>query len=113
MTYALWRAIILPVCCLPFWWFAGIGLDALTTRRRRSWWVLLLGSTLWVFIGVIATGLWFGNSKSDRDGLGFVGFALGLWSVLLAAFPITWVGQWLTRRRIRTSRQARPSSELQ
>ncbi len=49
-TYALWRAIILPVCCYPSGGSAGIGLDALTARRRRRWWMLLLGSTLWTFM---------------------------------------------------------------
>lgn len=113
MDFTQWRAIILPICCLPFWWFAGIGIDALTTRRRRSWWVLLVGSTFWVFIGVIETGLWFGISKSDRNGLVFPYVGLGLWFVLLSAFPTTWVKQALAWRRNKSSLQARLSAELQ
>jgi hypothetical protein len=113
LDYTQWRAFILPICCLPFWWFAGIGIDALTTRLRQSWWVLLLGSILWVFIGVIETGLWFGISKSDRDGLIFPYVGLGIWFVLLSVFPISGVREALSRRRIRTRLQARLSAELQ
>jgi hypothetical protein len=113
MDFTQWRALVLPICCLPFWWFAGIGIDALTRSHHRSWWVLLLGSVFWVFTGVVETGLWFGISKSDRNGLVFPYVGLGLWFILLSAFPITWVKQALTHRRTKTTLQARLFAETQ
>jgi hypothetical protein len=112
-AFTQWRPLIFPICCLPFWWFAGIGIDALTTGRRRSWWVLLLGSIFCIFTGVVATGLWFGISKADRNGLIFPYLGLGLWFILLGAYPITWIKQWRARRRTKTSLQARLFAELQ
>jgi hypothetical protein len=113
MDYTQWRAFILPVCCLPFWWMEGIGIDALTGRRRLLWPVLLLGSIFCVVIGVVETGLWFGIPKSDRNGLVFPYVGLGLWFALLSAFPIAWIKQALARRRIKTTLQARLYAELQ
>ena len=113
MSFNQWRALALPVCCLPFWWFVGVGLDALAGRRRLNWIFLLLGSILWVFIGVIETGLWFGISKADRNGLMFPYLGLGFWFILLSAYPTAWVRQLLAHRRIKTILQARLSAELQ
>ena len=112
MSFNQWRALVLPVCCLPFWWLAGIGIDALTTRHRQPWWVSLLGSIVWVLAGVIETGLWFGISKSDRNGLVFPYVGLAIWFALLSAFPITWVKQAITWRRTRINLRARLSAEL-
>ena len=69
MSFNQWRALVLPVS-LPFWWLAGIGIDALTTRHRQPWWVLL-SSIVWVLAGVIETGLWFGISKSIETASSF------------------------------------------
>lgn len=112
MDHMQWRAFILPVCCLPFWWFAGIGIDALTTRHRRPWWALLLGSILWAFIGLMETGFWFGLSKSDRNDIVFPCVGLALWFVLLSAFPIAWTQQELAWRRTKANLEARLSAEL-
>lgn len=112
MDFTQWRALILPICCLPFWWFAGAGIDNLTSRLRQSWWFLLLGSILWAFIAVIETGLWFGISKSDRGGLVFPYVGLGLWFILLSAFPIAWIRQWLKHRQTKRILHARLSAEL-
>lgn len=113
MTFNQWRALILPLCCLPFWSFAGMGIDTLTNRHRRRWWFLLLGSILWVFIGVIETGLWFGIPTADRNGLTFPYLGLGLWFILFSAFPIAWVKQALARRRTKRILHARLSAVLQ
>jgi hypothetical protein len=112
LDFTQWRALILPLCCIPFWWFAGVGVDGLTTRRRLAWWTLLLGSILWASMAVFEVGLWLA-AGADRKELVFPFWGLGLWFLLLSVFPITWVRQWLTSRRTRASLHARLSAELQ
>lgn len=111
LDFTQWRAFILPLCCIPFWWFAGVGVDSFTTRQRLAWWILLLGSILWASMAFFEVGLWLA-AGADRKELVFPLWGLGLWFVLLSAFPITWVKQWLKHRRIRASLHARLSAEL-
>jgi hypothetical protein len=46
IPFESWRAIIWPFYCLPFWWFAGIGFDALFRRRQRRWPWFVVGTLL-------------------------------------------------------------------
>jgi hypothetical protein len=81
----IWRGLIFPIYCLPFWWFAGLGIDAFRGRRCH-WMVLLFGTILTAFFVFIGIGLAITAEKRDyRDGL-------------LSLYPITW-GQSLLRSR--------------
>jgi hypothetical protein len=111
LDFTQWRALILPLCCIPFWWSVGVGVDGMTTRRRLAWWTLLLGSILWASMAFFEVGLWLAAGAERRE-LVFPFWGLGLWLILLSAFPITWVRQWLARRRIRAILQARLFAEL-
>lgn len=107
-----WRAIILPLCCIPFWWFAGVGVDGLTTRRRLALGTLLLGSALWASMAVFEVGLWL-VAGEDRGEGAYVFWGLGLWFILFSAFPITWVKRGLTWRRTKASLRSRLSAETE
>ena len=113
LDFRQWRALIFPVYCLPFWWFAGLGLDALSGSRKLRWWVLLAGSLLWVFIVFLLCGLCFGLPASERHDMVFPYWGFAIWVALLVVFPLTWIKQALARRRIKTSLQARLFAELQ
>jgi|GEM_PF-5663769 len=95
----LWRALISPIYCLPFWWFAGLGLDAAFAHRRLRWPVLLLGTILFALFATLGIGLAFTIERGEfqESGVMFCGFAL--WSALWATFPATWLRAFLQRRK--------------
>lgn len=99
MPFESWRAITYPFYCLPFWWFTGLGLDALLKRRRLRWPVLLLGTLLCSFFLFLLLGLRFGLSAEDRAEMTYPFWGFGLWVVLLGIFPATWLRQGLASRR--------------
>lgn len=108
-----WKAIILPIYCLPFWWLAGLGIDLLFRQRQLRWWALLFGSLFWAFYLLAGAGLVFNVLVAkDRYPITLL-YGVGLWFSLLAAFPITWIKRMLAQRRIKTILQARLSAELQ
>jgi hypothetical protein len=89
-----WRPLILPIGCLPFWWFAGLGIDTLKSHKRRHWSVLLLGSVLCLSFLCISLGLRFKLSPVDRIDLAWAVWGFGLWSLLLSCFPYMWATKW-------------------
>jgi hypothetical protein len=93
-----WRGLIFPLYCVPFWWFAGLGLDALFARRQLRWPVFLLGALFSGFFVFIWCGLRFGLDASDRVDNGWIYIGLGLWATLYLAFPVAWVRQFRGRR---------------
>jgi hypothetical protein len=99
----LWRALISPIYCLPFWWFAGLGLDAAFARRRLRWPALLLGTVLFGLFAFLAIGLAFTVEHREVQDMGFVFYGFVLWSALWAAFPVAWLRAALQRRKLRTS----------
>ena len=113
IDFTQWRALTFPIYSLPFWWIAGLGLDGLIKRSRFQWPALLLGSALWASFLVIGIGLWLAAVNDNPESLSFPFWGFGLWSILLSAFPITGVKQWLTARRTKASLHARLSAELQ
>jgi hypothetical protein len=108
-----WKAIILPIFCLPFWWLAGLGIDSLFRPRQLRWWALLSGSVFWAFYLLAAVGLVFNVLVAKDHYPSALAYGVGLWFILLAAFPITWVQRLLALRRIKTSLHARLSAETQ
>jgi hypothetical protein len=94
-----WRAIIDPVYCLPFWWFAGVGLDNLLHRRLLRWPLRLVGTILCGFFIFLALGLTFGLSSEDRVGTAWIFWGFGLWVVLFSSFPAAWIRSVVTARR--------------
>jgi hypothetical protein len=99
IPFESWRAIAYPFYCLPFWWFTGLGLDALLKRRHLHWPVLLLGTLLCSFFLFLFLGLRFGLSAEEREGMTYPFWGFGLWVVLLGIFPATWLRQKLASRR--------------
>ena len=94
-----WRGLIFPLYSLPFWWFAGFGLDAAFTRRHLRWPVLLAGTILFVLFAIVATGMALTTEHRDRDDMAFVFCGLALWTALWATFPFAWLRTFLERRR--------------
>jgi hypothetical protein len=88
-----WRAVVLPFSSLPFWWFAGIGFDAVLRRIQLHWAVCLLGTILMAFFFIMLLGLRFGLSVSERSesDLAWVYWGMSLWTLLFASFPVAWV----------------------
>jgi hypothetical protein len=103
LYFETWRAIIYPIYCLPFWWFAGLGIDAVRGRRHLRWSVLLLGTLLCGFFLFIACGLIFGLPAEDHRDMGWVFYRFGLWVTLLATFPTAWVRRGIASRHNRLS----------
>lgn len=110
-----WRALFFPICCLPFWWFAGFGADGLVKVRKLSWLVLLVGTTLCICFAAIEAGIFVDLAHGTKDGATPLYWAcgVGLWTVLFSAFPIAWLNQTLARRRTKRILHARLSAELQ
>jgi hypothetical protein len=98
----LWRALISPIYCLPFWWFAGLGLDAAFIRRRLRWPVLLLGTILFALFAILGISLVFTIEHREVQDMGFVFYGFVLWSALWAAFPVAWLRAFFQRRKLRT-----------
>ena len=102
-----WRSISLPFFCLPAWWFAGRGLDALFGWRRPRWWTLLIGSIFCAGFLVLTVGLFFAFTPPDRaDGSMIVG-GMALWTMLFAAFPVVWI-----RRAVQRAPQQTEAAEI-
>lgn len=111
MMLESWRAIILPFFCLPFWWFAGRGVDGVLGWRRLHWATMLLGSVLFAAFVVLLVGLRFGLPASDRTPDGnWIFYGFGLWILVLAAFPIAWLRR--IRRRPKEKAKLAVTSEL-
>lgn len=91
----IWRSITLPFFCLPAWWFAGRGFDALRSRERLPWPVALFGTLLCIAFVVLFCGLRFEIPAEDRAGGSWVFWGMALWALLFSAFPLA----WLMRRR--------------
>jgi hypothetical protein len=113
LDFLAWRALTFPTCCLPFWWLAGVGLDGMSGDRRLRWWIFVPSLILWVLFLLFIVGFYFDSSPLEREEAVYPIWSFWLWSVLLTAFPIALVKQWLARRRIRANLQARLTAELQ
>lgn len=102
-----WRALAFPVYCLAFWYFVGLGLDALLRERRLRSWVLFAGSLLWLlFVGLLAVSF-FGISVAQRQGMILPYWGCTIWIAFLTAFPASSIKGFLAHRRVRSRLQQR------
>ncbi len=99
-----WRCVTLPFFCIPAWWFAGRGLDAILGWRHPRWWTLLIGTLLCCGFLILLLGFRFGMSFEDRAGTAWILWGCGLWALMFAPFPALWI-----RRAF--ARQPSPSSD--
>ncbi len=93
MSLDVWRALTYPVYCLPFWWFAGMGLEGLLRVRVLRWYALLPGTILSVALVVMFLGFTFGLDASDKaeSDMSWVFGGIAFWAILFAAFPVSWI----------------------
>ena len=113
-TYSLtWRAIAFPIFCLPFWWFAGLGLDALFGRHWIRWWTCLAGSCLCLLSLLFFSVMAVGSRSIEPQRVMAALCGLAFWTLLLSPFPLTTLRQWLTLRRTKASLEARLFARLQ
>ena len=99
----VWRGIIFPAYCIPFWWFAGYGVDAALKRRQLRWPILLLGTVLCAFFIFIAIGLSFTVPYDKSESNAFVWWGFAVWIPLQATFPFAWL------RKKRSPKQPDPA----
>jgi hypothetical protein len=92
-TLDAWRSVIFPFYSLPFLWFTGLGMDSLLARKRLNLGALLLGSILFLLFVILFIGFCFGMPASERADSDWILWGLGLWSLLFAVFPYTWLRQ--------------------
>jgi hypothetical protein len=93
LTVFQWRAICYPFFSLPFWWFAGVGVDGLLRRRVLRWFSLVPGTLLAALFLIGLAGETFGLPPNDRKGTLYFAMMSGilLWALLFAAFPASWI----------------------
>ncbi len=93
LTLDAWRSIILPISSLPFWWFAGLGLDALRGTVVFHWWVNLLGTVMMCGFLTLLIALQFGMSEAERaeSPMEWVYCGMALWALLMLPFPLAWL----------------------
>jgi hypothetical protein len=109
LTVFDWRAITFPIYTLPFWWFAGFGLDTLLKRRRPRWPVLLVGTILSALSLFLTIGMSLANGI-ETDRAITVPILIGgiLWNLLFATFPVAWILRGLARRALAKQRARLP-----
>ncbi len=105
VDFRVWRAITLPWLCLPFWWIAGRGIDALTALKHRQlaprirWPEVLVGS-IWLAGGATILIGFLASPTADKDTqFTRVGASGGLWAMLGALSVIAGFRQRRLRRR--------------
>jgi len=108
----IWRAIVFPFYCLPFWTFAGLGLDGLFESRRLRWPVLLIGTLLCAFFIVITIGVACAGDPRNDDGTAFMWWGFALWIPLIATFPATWIRLGLRCRASKRAGAGSPTSRF-
>jgi len=94
------RAASFPFFCIPFWWFAGLGMDALLKTRTLRWPSLLIGTLFWIVylvIGIGMTCMFFAEKDKERSMI-FIPIGFALWTAMMTAFPITWLRNIRQRR---------------
>jgi hypothetical protein len=81
------RSVLTPLYGLPFWYLAGLGLDALLHRRRPARTALLLSTALFALFVALAAGLPFAHAPTGL----WVILGFTLWIPLFALLPAAWL----------------------
>jgi len=102
-----WRGLIFPAYCLPFWWFAGLGIDAILARRSFRWPILLAGTLFFAILAFLGIGLAVTASSGD---MAFVLTGFAFWTLLFATFPIAWFRLIRQRRKLNRAQPGFPSA---
>lgn len=101
-TVFSWRAITFPIYSLPFWWFAGFGLDAMLKRRHPRRWVLLLGSALFlVFLALAVLNAGSSHPVEEPEVSLPITVGVWLWTLLFGCFVVASVGRLRSWRKSR------------
>jgi hypothetical protein len=106
-----WQALVFPFFALPYWWLVGCGLDALVSKERLHWSLLLIGTLLcmtWLSITCLTLALGFrvDFSAAERAGSGwFIRGFIG-WTIGFAILPLAWITQFIRQRGNRGARTA-------
>jgi hypothetical protein len=111
MDVLAWRALSWPFVGLPFWWVAGLGIEALVASRhgviqpQLGWLSVSIGTIVFLVSAMFAlVPLCAGVRESDSDfPVALLIAAAVMWMILGGAT----VGAWILQRRIR-SRNGRP-----
>lgn len=94
-----WQALVFPFFALPFWWLVGCGLDAVVSKDRLHWSLLLIGTLLAITCLSLALGFRVGMSEAEH--MGSPWFVRGIigWTIGFAILPLAWIGQIVRQRR--------------
>lgn len=89
-----WLALILPLYCLPAWWFAGRGMDALFGRRRLDFLSQVIGTALFLIFGILFLGLLLAVPDARNTQGGYILAGIAFWWTLFATIPWDWFRRW-------------------
>jgi hypothetical protein len=89
------RAVLTPLYGLPFWYLAGLGLDALFHHRRPRRVALLLSTALFGLFAAFAASL---PVAQQPTGL-WVILGFTLWTPLFALLPAAWLRYFFSNTR--------------
>ena len=99
IMFLAWCALAFPIFALPAWWYVGRGIDALRNQNHLSILDLVFSSSCAVLLAILAIGLRFGLSESDRDSITSWYIAgLALWAGLMGLTAVAWIKQWKRKR---------------
>lgn len=96
LSVETWHTITIPFFALPGWWFVGRSLDALFTRRRPHWAMLVVATILTGACIALAVGIFASGPTDRKDLLLFLPGAI-FWTFAFGILPANWFISW--RRR--------------
>lgn len=89
------RLVIVPLLCIPAWWFIGYGIDGLVGIRTLRWRSMLAGSLLFSAFLTMALGFRFCWSAQDRASMTVPLWSIFIWAIAFAIVPLAWLRQRL------------------
>jgi hypothetical protein len=98
-----WDALVYPFFCLPFWWLVGCGLDAIVSKERLHWSLLLIGALLAGTCVLLVLGYQSGIPVAERQDNPWLMRGLAGWTIAFAVLPIAWIVQSIRQRHQRTA----------
>jgi hypothetical protein len=104
-----WQALVFPFFALPFWWLVGCALDAILSKQRMHWSLLLIGTVFFALLLVATFVFYLPMPASDRADLAWLMKGLIGWIIAFAFLPIAWITQSIRKRRHPPPEAAAPS----